>query len=97
MPYISPAAAAITAAQIRQSYRRRAAEVRQAVAPRIPGVARAGFPRAQDSVRVDRRLADQELAELLALPPGTERTRAYVRLYHRINHLVHVTPTFLES
>lgn len=97
MPYISPALAAVTPAQIRQSYRRRAAEARQHVAPRIPGVARAGFPRYYENVRADRTTAAAELAELMALPPGTERTRAYVRLYDRINHLVHATPAFPEA
>ena len=94
---ISPAAAAITPAQIRQSYRARVTLARRGVAPRIPGVARAGWPRQWNAVVADRRAAERELAELLALPPGTERTRAYVRIYDRINRLVHATPEFLPA
>lgn len=96
MSKLSPAAAAITPAQIRQSYRARVTLARRGGAPRIPGVARPGSPRSSNGLE-DRQAAERELAELMALPPGTERTRAYVRIYDRINRLVHATPEFVPA
>lgn len=84
----------ITDKQLRAEARRVARAALRPVPPLIPGLPGKSLRRWDTWPTSDREQAAGELAELLALPPGTERTRAYVRIFDRINRLVHATPTF---